>query len=208
MGVRGEAEIDPQQSHCTYWSADGRMKLIFWGRQCRHISFSRCKAILRKGSGANLVHLDRLWSQASANCTVSDGWPIHHDLLPVSPPWYLHCHWCDTPSQWWIADSMHYDKIERSVCTAHRPVISMQLGTHHSYKASLFNIQATVWGPCGEYPSTCLINVASLARLLQSSSPLSNNYSINRAQPNEQVKQACSHNFHDVHSSGKRYILS
>lgn len=32
-----------------------------------------CKAILSRGSGANLVQLDRLWSPASANCTVSDG---------------------------------------------------------------------------------------------------------------------------------------
>lgn len=110
------------------------------------------------------------------------GWPIHHALLPVSPPRYLHCHWFDTTARWWIADSMRYDKIERSVCVVHRPVISAQLGTHHSYKAGLFNIPATVRGPCGQYPSACLINVSSLTRLLQSSSsPLANNYSNSRA---------------------------
>lgn len=74
------------------------MKLIFWGRQCRHISFSRCKAILSRGSGANLVHLDRLWSPASANCTVSDG--LTHPscspaclttmVLTLSLVWYTH----------------------------------------------------------------------------------------------------------------------
>lgn len=86
------------QSHCTYWSADGRMKLIFWGRQCRHISFSRCKAILSRGGGANLVHLDRLWSPASANCTVLEG--LTHPsrspaclttmVLTLSLVWYTH----------------------------------------------------------------------------------------------------------------------
>lgn len=74
------------------------MKLIFWGRQCRHISFSRCKAILSRGSGGNLVHLDRLWSLASANCTVSDG--LTHPscspaclttmVLTLSLVWYTH----------------------------------------------------------------------------------------------------------------------
>lgn len=74
------------------------MKLIFWGRQCRHISFSQCKAILCRGSGANLVHLDRLWSPASANCTVSDG--LTHPscfpaclttmVLTLSLVWYTH----------------------------------------------------------------------------------------------------------------------
>lgn len=74
------------------------MKLIFWGRQCRHIPFSRCKAILSWGSGANLVHLDRLWSPASANCTVSDG--LTHPscfptclttmVLTLSLIWYTH----------------------------------------------------------------------------------------------------------------------
>lgn len=86
------------QSHCTYWSADGQMKLIFWGRQCRHISSSRCKAILSRGSGANLVHLDRLWSPASANCTLSDG-STHPSCFPtclttmvltLSLIWYTH----------------------------------------------------------------------------------------------------------------------
>lgn len=74
------------------------MKLIFWGRQCRHISFSRCKAILSRGSGGNLVHLGRLWSPASANCTVSDG--LTHPscspaclttmVLTLSLVWYTH----------------------------------------------------------------------------------------------------------------------
>lgn len=74
------------------------MKLIFWGRQCRHISFSRCKAILKRGSRANLVHLDRLWSPASANGTVSDGlthpsWSpacLTTVVLTLSLVWYTH----------------------------------------------------------------------------------------------------------------------
>lgn len=75
---------------------------------------------------------------------------------------------------------MHYDKIERSVCAAHGLVTSTQLGTQHSYRDGLFNILAAVWGPCGQYPSTCLINVASLTQHLQSLGPIENNYSINR----------------------------
>lgn len=86
------------QSHCTYWSAHGRMKLIFWGRQYKHISFSRCKAILSRGSGDNLVHLDRLWSLASAKCTVSDGLThpscspacLNTTVLTLSLVWYTH----------------------------------------------------------------------------------------------------------------------
>lgn len=74
------------------------MKLIFWGRQCRHISFSRCKAILSRGSQGNLVHLDRLWSLASANCTVSDGMThpscspacLTTMVLTLSLAWYTH----------------------------------------------------------------------------------------------------------------------
>lgn len=86
------------QSHCTYWSADGWMKLIFWGRQCRHISFSRCKAILSRGKGGNLVHLDRLCPVASANRTMVDG--LNHPscspaclttmVLTLSMVWYTH----------------------------------------------------------------------------------------------------------------------
>lgn len=50
------------------------------------------------GSGANLVHLDRLWSPASANCSVSDG--LTHPscspaclttmVLTLSLVWYTH----------------------------------------------------------------------------------------------------------------------
>lgn len=74
------------------------MKLIFWGRQCRHISFSQCKAILSRRSRGNLVHLDRLWSPASANCTVSDGMThpscspacLTTMVLTLSLAWYTH----------------------------------------------------------------------------------------------------------------------
>lgn len=59
-------------------------------------------------------------------------------------------------------DNMCCDNIERPVCSAHRPVIYTQLGTHHSNLVGLFNTQATVWGPCGRYLSTCIVNVASL----------------------------------------------
>lgn len=90
------------------------------------------------------------------------GLPIHHDPVAVWPLWYLHCHWCDTPAQWWIADSMHYDKIERSASSAPRPATSAQLGTRHSWKASLFNVLTAARGPCGQQPATCIINVASL----------------------------------------------
>lgn len=182
------------QSHCTYWSADGQMKLIFWGRQCRHISSSRCKAILSRGSGANLVHLDRLWSPASANCTLSDG-STHPSCFPtclttmvltLSLIWYTHS----------VMDSRQHAlwQIERSVCTVLSAGYFAQLGMHHPYKAGLFNMLATVRGPCGQDPSTCLINVASPTMPVQSSSPLTNNYSItdlNRMSQTLTVCMAC-----------------
>lgn len=117
--------------------------------------------------------------------------PIHHAFLHVSPLWYLHCHWYDTPTQWWIADSMHYDKIERSVCTVLSAGYFAQLGMHHPYKAGLFNMLATVWGPCGQDPSTCLINVASPMMPVQSSSPLTNNYSITDLNRMSQTLTVC-----------------
>lgn len=183
------------QSHCTYWSADGRMKLIFWGRQCRHISSSRCKAILSRVAGLiwSIWTGSGLQPQPIVLCQM--GWPIHHAFLHVSPLWYLHCHWYDKPTQWWIADSMHYDKTEGSVCTVHSASYFAQLGTNHSYKASLFNMVATVWGPCGQYTSTCLINVASPTWLIQSSSPLTNKYSTR-----ELNQMSETYSFHDVHS--------
>lgn len=167
------------QSQCTYWSADGRMKLIFWGRQCRHISSSRCKAILSRGSGgANLAHLDRLWSPASANCTGSHrGNPsiifptcLTTMVLTLSLIWCTHS----------VMDSRQHalwqDREISLHCSQCRLFYSAR--DMHSYKASLFNMLAAVWGPCGQSPSTGLINVASPTQLIQSSSLLTNNYGI------------------------------
>lgn len=157
------------------------MKLIFWGRQCRHISFSWCKAILSRVSGGNLVHLDRLWSLASANCTISDGL-THPSCFPVclttmvltlSFVWYTHS----------VMDSGQHALWQDREISLHssQACCLRAAGDTPFLQISLFNILATVWGPSGQFPSTCLINVASLTRLLQSSGSLANNYSITRA---------------------------
>lgn len=118
------------QSHCTYWSADGGMKLIFWGRQCRHISFYPHA----KPFHAGVVRL--IWSIWTGSglqprpIVLSDC--LTHPSCISCPS--LHCgtysHWRDTPTQWWIADNMHNDNIEISVLSAHRPVVYPQLGIH------------------------------------------------------------------------------
>ena len=113
--VLGRTDQCLQSHYCTYWSADGRMKLIFffffffWGRQCRHISFSRCKAVLSRVSGANLVRLDRLWSPASDGSTHPSCFLSHRCATVIA---VIHRHRCDTATQWWIEDNM-----ERSVCS-------------------------------------------------------------------------------------------
>lgn len=86
---------------------------------------------------------------------------------------------------------MHYDKIERSVCTVLSAGYVAQLGMHHPYKAGLFNMLATVRGPCGQDPSTCLINVASPTMPVQSSSPLTNDYSITDLNRMSQTQTVC-----------------
>lgn len=176
------------------------MKLIFWGRQCRHISFSRCKAIFHGGSRANLVHLDRLWSPASTNCSVSDG--LTHPscspacltvmLLTLSLVWYTHSVMDRRQHALW------QDR-EISVCGS-QACYSTQLGTRRSYRAALFNILPTGWGPCGQFPSTCLINVPSFT--------LSYNLQPPRKQlqhPQSQTKKSQTnlfkHGFHEAFSA-------
>lgn len=121
------------------------MKLIFWGRQCRHISFSRCKAILRRGRRANLVHLDRLWSLASANCTVSDelthpSWSpacLATMVLTPSLVWY-------TPS---VMDSRQHVLWQDREISVH----CSQACYFHTAGDTLF-----IQGQCIQYPDRCM----------------------------------------------------
>ena len=176
------------QSHCTYWSADGRMKLIFWGRQCRHISFSRCKATLSRGSGGNLVHLDRLWSLASANCTGLDG-TTHPSCSPaclttmvltLSLMWYTHAVMDSRQHALWQDREINLHS-SRACCLRAAGEIPFIHGKCIQYPG---HCTAPMW----TISLTCPMKVAFLTRRLQSSSPLTNNYNNSRARPKEQVR--------------------
>lgn len=147
------------QSHCTYRSADGRMKLIFWGRQCRHISFTHCKVILSGGSRDNIVHLDRLQFLTSASCTVSDGLAssimlslpacLTTAVLTLSLVWYTHS-LMDS-----IQDVLWQDEEIKPAQFTGPTVFHINCGrTIHLSQI----IQFRLCGPCGQYSS---ININS-----------------------------------------------
>lgn len=177
------------------------MKLIFWGRQCRHISFSQCKAILSRGSGGNLVHLDRLWSLASANCTVSDG-TTHPSrspaclttmVLTLSLVWYTHSVMDSRQHALWQDREISLQSSQAGCFRA--------AGDAPFIHGQFIQYPGSVWGPRGQHRSTCIINVASLTLLLQSSSPLWNTITAS-TEPNQMRPSNIHfiHNCHDVHS--------
>lgn len=179
------------------------MKLIFWGRQCRHISFSRCKAILSRGSGANLVHLDRLWSPASANCTVSDG--VTHPscfpacltttVLTLSLVWYTHSVMDSRQHALWQDReiSLHCSRTCYSRAAGDTPFIQ---GRFIQYPG---HCMRPMWTISLNMPHKCRFPYAALTIFKSPRERLQYQQSLTKwAKSN--VCHVFIHNFHDVHS--------
>lgn len=87
---------------------------------------------------------------------------------------------------------MHYDRIERSVCTIDSASFFLRCCRQGQFIQYAGHCMRPTW-------TISLINVAPLTRHIQSSGPLINNYSITELNPNEQNTNS----FDDVHSLGK-----
>lgn len=159
----------------------------------------RCKAILSRGSQANLVHLDRLCSPASANCTVSDG--LTHPscfptclttmVLTLSLIWYTHSVMDSRQHALWQDReiSLHYSQCQLFCAAADTPFIQGQLIQYAGHcTRPTWTISLNIPHKC-RFPYTAHTIIRSPHKQLQ----------YNRAEPNEQNI----HSLDDVHSLEK-----